>query len=320
MGTVCMAGRDVANTASTRGVSLSKSGVFRALMGADEPIVAPCAYDCLSLRIIEKAGFPAALHGGYNSAASLLGLPDVGLMTMTEALYAARNMARSVEIPVLADIDDGFGYLNNVDRTAREVIGGGLAGLFIEDQQSPRRSPSLGGGTVISTEAMCRKLAVIDAARHELDPDFVIVARTHASRAEDLRRAVERGRAYAAAGADVLFFDPAYDDSAIQEFEQVASELGGRIQLMANMSETVGRPLLTTSELYAMGYKIIIYPVTAIMAAAGGVWAAMSALSEQGTTRGVLDRLMPLKEVATLTGIDHANAFDERWGAGEEST
>ena len=294
-------------------MTATKSATLRKLLEGDGPVVAPAVYDCLSLRIVERVGFPVALHGGYNVAASQLGIPDVGLMTMTETLYAARNMARCVDIPVLCDIDDGFGDLLNVNRTAREVIDAGLAGLTIEDQRSPKQSPSLGGRGVISAEDMCRKLSVVDSVRRDLDAAFVVVARSHASRAEDLPLAIERGRKYAAAGADVFLFDPAYDESAIMEFETVARELGETIRLMANMSETVGRPLLTTTDLFEMGYKVIIYPVTAIMAAAGGVWSVMTALRDEGTTRGHVDRLMPLKEVASLTGIDRTNAFEALW-------
>ena len=114
------------------------------------PIVCPCAYDCVSARVVELAGFPAVMHGGFNTAASLLGLADVGTITQTEMLSAARNMAQTVDIPVMCDVDDGFGKARNVARTTTEAIRAGVAGMYMEDQVMPKRCPSLGGGGVVS--------------------------------------------------------------------------------------------------------------------------------------------------------------------------
>jgi 2-methylisocitrate lyase-like PEP mutase family enzyme len=273
----------------------------------------PGAYDCLSARIIERAGFPALLHGGYNSAASMLGLPDIGLATMTEMLYAAKNIAAAVAIPVVCDLDDGFGSLRSTDRAARESMRGGLAGLFVEDQASPRRSPSLGGQDVISASAMATKIRVISMARADEDPDFVVIARTYSARSVDIQEALRRAEAYADAGADAIFVDLAYGPEAIDELRFIARNVPAHCHVVANMSETVGRPLLTSEALQEMGIKIVIYPMTALMAAAHGVDLLMKHLHAEGSTASLVDSLMPLKEVAKLTGIEEAVARERAW-------
>src|SRR5207253_823502 len=156
----------------------------------------------------------------------------------------------------------------------------GLAGVYIEDQAFPKRSPSLGGRAVVSTAEMLTRLHVVAAARAEEDPDLVVIARTYSARATSIDAALRRGAAYAEAGADALFVDLAYGPEALLELQASAGELGSEMHLVANMSETVGRPLLTAAELYDIGFKIVIYPVTAMMAAAGGVARAMRELSE----------------------------------------
>lgn len=290
-----------------------RSTQLRELLEQPGVIVAPCAYDCLSLRIIEHAGFKAALHGGYNTAASFLGMPDIGVLTATEMVNYARNMAAAVDLPLICDVDDGFGEIFNVLRTTREVIRSGLAGMYIEDQVSPKRSPSLGGGDVIAVEAMTRKLKTVAKVRSEMDPDFVVIARTHASRALGLDEGIKRGISYAQAGADIIFVDPSYTEEAIEEFKIVAQAIGPYAHVLANMTETVGRPLLTSDELYQMGFKVVIYPMTALMAAARAVTLVMKELREEGTTKALVDELMPLKSVAELAGMDKMRALEQEF-------
>jgi len=274
----------------------------------------PGVYDCLSLRIVERLGFQVAGCGGYTCGATILGLPDVGVITMAEIVDYSRNMAAAVDIPVIGDADDGFGTLINVERTTREMIRSGLAGFLIEDQTAPRRCPAIGGGNVISLEAMVRKLRVVSSVREEEDPDFVVIARTHSSRVIGLEEAVRRGIAYAREGADIIWVDLAYSEEAIHELRVLAEKVGPHAHVVANMSETVGRPLLTTEELYNMGCKIVAYPVTTIMAAAKAVEMVMTELRDKGTTQAVVDSLMPLKDVSSLTGVQRIKEFEEKWG------
>jgi 2-methylisocitrate lyase-like PEP mutase family enzyme len=245
------------------------------------------------------------LHGGYNSAASMLGLPDIGLISMTEMVYSASNMAAAVDIPVIIDVDDGFGDALNIMRTTREAIRGGLAGLYMEDQVTPKRSPSIGINRCISTEAMVAKLRAVVKAREGADPDFVIMARTHASRSVGMDDAVERSLAYADAGADMIFVDPGYDEeTAMEEFRIIVERIAPHVTVVANMTENCGRPLLTTQELYDMGFKVIIYPLTAAMTAAAALETVFTELMQTGTTKYVQDKMWPPKKFKNMMGTD----------------
>jgi len=285
---------------------------LRGLLDAPGALVCPAAYDCLSLKLIEAAGFKLAGHGNFNTAASMLGLPDYGLIDMTETLAAVRRMAACVSIPLLADVDDGFGEPVNVARTTREVIRAGAGGMYMEDQVSPKRCPALGGSEVISTEAMLRKLRAAFDVRREDDPDFVIMARTHASRAISFEEGLARGVAYAEAGADIIFVDLGYSEEVYRELERIAEEIGPRAHVLANMTEGVGRPLIATGDLEAMGFKLILYPGTAIASAAGAVRAALQELMEKGTTAGAARSMMNFREIGELLGKEAWDQLDQR--------
>ena len=290
-----------------------KTTRFRQMLAEPGILIAPVAYDCVSLRIMEKVGFRMALHGGYGCTASLLGMPDVGLITMTEMVGAAKRMAAAVDIPLLCDVDDGFGGVPQVMRTTREVIGSGLAGMYMEDQVAPKRCPALGRNRVISTEAMVAKLRAAARVREEEDPDFVLVARTHSSLAIGLKEAVARAVTYAQAGADVIFVDLGFDERAIDDMKTLAAEIGPHAHLIATMTESLGRPLLTADELGDMGYKIVIYPFTALTSAAAAVTSVLQELKDRGTTRGVVDRMMPVAELGALLGIDEIRQVEEEF-------
>jgi 2-methylisocitrate lyase-like PEP mutase family enzyme len=282
-----------------------KSTRLRRLLAAPGPLVAPCAYDCVSALIIERAGFPLVLHGGYNSAASLLGIPDLGLVGMAEMIYGARNIAAAVSVPVMIDVDDGFGDVLNVARTTSESIRSGLAGLYIEDQDFPKRSPSIGVNKIITIPAMTTKIRAIKAVTADEDPDFVVMARTHASRVSGMAEAVERSLAYAEAGADIIFVDLGYSESVVmEELRIIAEQVAPRVMCAANMTENCGRPLLTTSELSQMGFKVILYPLTALMTAAAALEATFAALAAEGTTRSVAERMWPPTAFKHLIGTD----------------
>lgn len=290
-----------------------KSIELRRLLTGPDIIIAPCAYDCLSARIIERIGFKVIFHGGYNTAAPLLGMPDIGLITMPEMVGYARNMAAAVDVPVVCDIDDGFGDAINITRTTQEVIKAGLAGLYMEDQQFPKRCPTIGGGQVISTREMLRKLRVVFKAREEEDPDLVVIARTHASRIMGIQEGVERGVAYAKEGADIIFVDLCYSDEVVDELKLIAEKIGPHAHVLANMTETVGRTLLTAEELQTMGFKIAYYPVTALITAAGAIQSVFTELMTEGTTRAVTEGMMPFGEIGGLLGMDHYSTIEKEF-------
>ena len=287
-----------------------QSAVLRSLIAKPGPLVVPCAYDCVSARIVELAGFPAVMHGGFNTSASLLGVPDIGIITMSETLAAARRMAAAVRIPVIADVDDGFGKSLNVVRTTEEAIKSGLAGMYMEDQVLPKRCPAIGGGSVISTEEMVKKLHAAQRIASDLDPDFVIIARTHASRAVSFEEGIKRGIVYIREGADMVWVDQGFDASAYEEFKTIVSRVGSLGHVVASMTENVERPLLTTAELYRMGFKLITYPLTLLMTAAKAMEDSMKQLFESGTTSGIEDRMMPVKEFESIVKMEEVRELE----------
>ena len=274
----------------------SSSRRLRKILEEPGPVVCPCAYDCVSARVVELAGFSAVMHGGFNTAASLLGLADVGTITQTEMLQAARHMAQAVDIPVICDVDDGFGKTSNVARTTTEAIRAGVAGMYMEDQMLPKRCPSLGGGGVVETEEMIAKLDAARKVTAELDPDFVVIARTHASLAIDFEEGLKRGEAYARAGADLIWVDLGYDERVLGELKAIVERIAPHAAVVANMTENVGRPQLTTPELYDMGFKMVTYPITLILTATAAMTRVMRELAEKGTTRDLAKTMMPVKE------------------------
>ena len=284
---------------------------LRSSLADAQPVVAPCAYDCISAKLAEAAGFKAILHGNYNCAASLLGMPDVGVISMAESVWQAGRIVQAVDIPVICDVDDGYGDIVNVARMSREVMWAGCAGMYIEDQVAPKRCPSLGGSGVIPTEDMVRKLKVVCKVRADEDPEFFLIARTHAGRAVDLDEAVRRSIAYAKAGADAIFFDPGYSDEVFEEFRVIVEKVGPHAMLIANMTENVGRPLITTEELAKMGFKIVIYPLTLVLTAAGAVEAVLKELMAKGTTAGVAHQMMHVRKLADLMGMDEVRQWEK---------
>lgn len=289
-----------------------KSTALRKLLDGPQPIVCPCAYDCVSARVVELAGFPAVMHGGFNTTASMLGMPDVGVISMAEMLLAARHMAAAVDIPVLADIDDGFGKPLNVMRTIEEAIRSGLAGVYMEDQVLPKRCPSLGGGGVVSTEEMVQKLHAARQITEAEDPDFVIIARTHASLAVSFEEALKRGVIYAQEGADLIWVDLGYDESVREEVKAIVEKVAPHAHVVANMTENVGRPMWTSDELFEMGFKLITYPLTLILTAAQAMTDVMQCLAEKGTTESMADRMMPVKDFRPIVKMERIHEMERQ--------
>src|SRR6185437_9667788 len=204
---------------------------LRALLAKPEPILAPGAYDALSARLIEAAGFPAVYMTGFGTSASYLGRPDVGLMTMAEMVDQARRLVQAVGVPVIADADTGYGNPINVIRTVQAYENAGVAAIHIEDQVAPKRCGHMEGKQVIPPEDMVQKVRAAAAAR--TSPDFVLIARTDARAVEGFQPALDRVQRYRDAGADVIFFEaPQTED----EIATIAAELRGT-QLLFNWAE-----------------------------------------------------------------------------------
>jgi 2-methylisocitrate lyase-like PEP mutase family enzyme len=261
-----------------------------------ETILVPGAYNALVARVLEDAGFPAVYAGGYAAAAASYALPDIGIVTGAEMAEHVSRIARSVSVPVIADADTGYGELVNVARTVRELERAGAAAVQLEDQVFPKRCGHMEGKRVIPRDEMVRKLRVALDARS--DPETVIVARTDAIAVTGLDDAVDRLRAYAEAGADVLFPDA---PRSVDELRTIAAAL--EAPLVANMSEHGKTPLLSAAEIAALGYAIALYPSSTLFAAAQSARQLAEILKRDGTTRDELDRLMPFGELNELVGL-----------------
>jgi carboxyphosphoenolpyruvate mutase len=251
---------------------------MKELLLSDAIAVVPSAYDGLSAKVIEKAGFSAIHMTGSGSSASMLGLPDLGFATVSEMSEHAKNMTLAVDVPVIADADTGYGNALNVIRTIREFEQAGIVGVHLEDQVTPKRCGHLDGKTLISEREMIGKIrAAVDARR---DPDFIVIARTDARNLEGMNEAIRRANAYKEAGADCIFVESPH---TVAELEQVRKSVPG--PLLANMVEGGKTPFLPYKQLESMGYQIVIYPLTGWMAAASVLTQLMAELKATGTTQ-----------------------------------
>jgi len=271
------------------------------------PLVVPGATHAFMAKLIEDAGFEAAYVSGAGTAATIFGLPDVGLMTMTELIANVAQISEAVSIPIFADADQGFGNAVNVARTVREYEKAGASAIQIEDQTFPKKCGHMDGKEVVPIEEMVGKVRAACDAR--TDSDTVIVARTDARATDDLDEALRRAEAYAKAGADVIFPEAMRTED---EFAHVAKELAG-IPLVANMTEWGKSPMLSASELGAMGYTIVIFPSAPMRAAQGAIRDLLGELRSTGTQRHLVERMLPRQELYRLVGLDAVNAWEQEY-------
>lgn len=230
----------------------SPGKTLRQLLARKRTLVKPGAYNALSARIIEKAGFPCCGVTGYGVSAALLGKPDVGLLTLDEIVSTTRYITRAVSIPVIADADTGFGNAINVMRTVEEFIGAGAAAIHIEDQVAPKRCGHIAGKQVIALEEMAGKIRAADKVRRELDPDFVLIARCDARGVAggSVDELVRRANAYLDAGADMIFPEALTSEA---ELERAAKEIRGPL----HFNRTGVSPRLNLEKLNALGIAIV---------------------------------------------------------------
>jgi 2,3-dimethylmalate lyase len=263
------------------------------------------AHDVFTARLIELAGLETVFLGGFGTAASLLGLPDVGLLTLTEMADAVRRMARRVNIPVVADGDTGHGDLHNVVRTVREFERAGAAGVLLEDQVTPKRCGHFEGKQLIPTGEMVLKLRAGLAAR--ADPDFVVIARTDARAVEEIDGAIRRARAYADAGADVCFIEA---PTSVDELRRIPKEVNK--PLLVNMLTGGVTPIRRVAELGEMGYKIVVYPIETLLVAGRAVQALIARLMADGRVDAGADDMISFAEVKDVLGLQEVLGWRDR--------
>lgn len=269
---------------------------FRELLRQPGVIRSLGAHDVFTARLVEAAGLETVFLGGFGTSASLLGLPDVGFITLTEMADAVRRMAQRVSIPVVADGDTGHGDLHNVVRTVREFERAGAAGVLLEDQVTPKRCGHFQGKQVIPADEMVLKYrTALDARR---DPDFVIVARTDARAVEGIDSAIERANRYGEAGADVCFIEA---PESRQELERIPREV--RFPLLVNMLSGGVTPILTVDELGRLGYKIVVCPIESLLVTGTAVKRLIHVLLTRGRVDLSPDEMMTFAEVKDVLGL-----------------
>ncbi|RJQ82031.1 methylisocitrate lyase [Pseudonocardiaceae bacterium YIM PH 21723] len=262
----------------------------------------PGAFNPLSAKLIERRGF----EGVYISGAVLsaeLGLPDIGLTTITEVAARSQQIARMTALPTLVDADTGFGEPMNAARTVQLLEDAGVSGMHLEDQVNPKRCGHLDGKAVVDRDTAVRRIQAAVAARR--DPNFIIAARTDAAGVYGMDEAVERAKAYADAGADLLFPEAM---AGAADFERMRGAV--EIPILANMTEFGKSELLDAKTLESVGVNMVIYPVSLLRLAMHAADAGLQAIAEQGTQQDLLDRMQHRRDLYELLDYNEYNAFD----------
>lgn len=265
---------------------------------AERTIALPGATNALTARLIEQSGFEAFYLSGAVLANSVVGVPDIGLTTLTEAAAHGTRCTAVTSLPAIMDADTGFGASAEcAARTIEEYERAGLAGLHLEDQEFPKRCGHLPGKSLVPVSEFTEKLAA--AARARRDPDFFIIARTDARSVTGYDDAVERAHAYMKAGADAIFPEALQGE---EEFARFAKDVP--VPLLANMTEFGKSPYLSVERFAALGYKLVIFPVTLQRIAMKACAEALTVIREQGTQAGLLDRMQTRQELYDLLGYE----------------
>jgi 2-methylisocitrate lyase-like PEP mutase family enzyme len=280
---------------------------LRALLESGQTIVAPGAFDPLAARLVEEAGFPAVYMTGFGTSAALIGRPDVGLLTMTEMAASAGRIADCVDIPVIADADTGYGNPLNVIRTVGAYEAAGVAGIHIEDQVAPKKCGHMEGKLVIGAQEMAAKVRAAVEARAQ--PEFVIIARTDARAVEGLEQALERARLYREAGADALFIEALVSEA---EVEEAARAFPG-VPLLFNWAEGGKTPPVSLARLTELGYRIVIFPISTLLAATAAMRAILREIAVSGTPAAALANLPTFGEFVDFIGLPQVREAEQRY-------
>jgi 2,3-dimethylmalate lyase len=285
---------------------------LRELLDSPDLLVAPGAYDALSARLIAQGGFRAVYMTGFGTAASVLGQPDVGLLTMSEMVSRASALTAIVgDLPLIADADTGYGNPINVRRTIREYEQAGVAGLHIEDQVWPKKCGHMEGKQVIPMEEMVQKIrAAVDARQ---DPDFVIIARTDANAVNGLEDALQRGHAYREAGADVIFIEA---PRSIAELKAIAQAFPD-VPLLFNWAESGKTPLLPLDEIRSLGFKLVLFPVSLLTAATYAMLDLLEILKRGETPAPFREQMVTFAQFTNLIGLPEIQELERRYGVNQ---
>ena len=279
---------------------------LRARLNQPGLVVAPGVFDMVSLRLADSFGFDALYMTGYGTVASHMGLPDAGLATYSDMVGRVTAMAGMARTPLIADADTGYGGLLNMRHTIRGYEAAGAAAIQLEDQEFPKKCGHTPGRRVIPMDDMVRKIRV--AVESRTDPDFLIIARTDARTSLGLDEALRRAEAYAKAGADILFVESPESE---EEMRRIGRSFD--VPLLANMVERGRTPVLTREELESIGYKLAIFPVTALLAAVQAMTQVYGQFKAQGSSAGGSTALYDFGDLTQLMGFEDVWAFEKRY-------
>jgi 2,3-dimethylmalate lyase len=261
-------------------------------------LVMPGVYDALTAKIAEHVGFEAIFQTGYGTSASLLALPDFGFLSITETVENARRITRAVNIPLIVDVDTGYGNPLTISKLVDDLQRIGVSGIFLEDQVWPKRCGHMVGKEVINSQEYIQKLrSAIDAKKK--DSDFIIVARTDAMAPLGIEEAIKRGKLYSEMGADIVFVEA---PRSLDDMKNIANQIDA--PLVANMIEEGITPNLTSKELLEMGYKIALFPLSGLYSSTFAIFETFKTLKETGTTKSLKHKMMQFKEFNKLVNLD----------------
>jgi len=284
---------------------MKRTTQFKTLLRSKGILVAPGAFDGLSARLIERAGFPLIYVTGGGVARSM-GYPDMGLITMSEVITRAKNIVDVTEIPILADADTGYGNALNVMRAVREFENVGVAGIHIEDQITPKKCGHYERKSLISEEEMMKKIEAAIEAR--TDPDFIIIARTDARAVEGLENAIQRGKRYAEAGADMIFVEA---PQSVEEIKKIADSIS--TPLLINMFKGGKTPLVPMDELEAMGYRVAIVPSPLQLAAIHAMEQVLQILKKEGTIEPFSERMASFRKRDEIVDLPKYEELEKKF-------
>lgn len=272
----------------------------------DEIIILPGVYDALSARIAQNVGFNAAFQTGYGTSATLLGMPDFGFLNAGETIDNARRIINSVDIPILVDIDTGYGSPLNVWKTVTDIEKLGAGGIFLEDQVWPKRCGHMKGKSVISKDDYVQKLkAAIDARKSK---DFIIVARTDSLAQYGIDEAIERGKEFQKIGADVIFIEA---PKTLEEMKKITAEIDA--PLLANMIEEGVTPNLPAKDLEKLGFRMVVFPLSALYSSTYAIKNVFLSLQKTGMTKNLKKKMITFKEFNDFVNLPKYNQLEKKY-------
>jgi len=291
---------------------MSVRSKLREMLEGPELVMAPGVADALNARLVAREGFKAIYMTGSGTTASRLGMPDIGLLTMTEMVDNAGRIVDASGLPVIADADTGYGGPINVQRTIRAYERAGVAGVHIEDQQWPKRCGHLEGKTLIPAAEMAAKVRAASDARE--DKDFVVIARTDALSVEGFEQALDRGRLYEEAGADMIFIE------APNTPDQLAAvPRSFKVPTLFSMSSSGKTPFLSAQEIQKLGFKVVIYPNFMLLAAVTAAQGVLRELKKTGSIAGLANKITTFTELFDLVGMREVQELEQRYGVADNA-